>query len=126
MKNICLLGASGSIGKQSVDVIKRYPHLFNIVAVSVNKSIEYLEYLVNTFSSIKYVCIGQEDLYLKFKDEHPNITCFYGDEGLNQIAVVKETNYVINALVGFNLGSNKCSSSHIFFPLPTTALANIS
>lgn len=101
MKNICLLGASGSIGKQSVDVIKRYPHLFNIVAVSINKSIDYLEYLVNTFPSIKYVCIGVEELYLSFKDKHPNITCFCGDEGLKQIAVVKETNYVINALVGF-------------------------
>ena len=101
MKNICLLGASGSIGKQSVDVIKRYPHLFNIVAVSVNKSIDYLEYLVDTFPSIKYVCIGVYELYESFKNAHPNIICYYGDEGLNQIAVVEETNYVINALVGF-------------------------
>ena len=54
MKNICLLGASGSIGTQSVDVIKRYPNLFNLVAVSVNTSIDYLEELVNTFPSIKY------------------------------------------------------------------------
>ena len=101
MKNICLLGASGSIGTQSVDVIKRYPNLFNLVAVSVNTSIDYLEELVNTFPSIKYVCIGEYDLYKKFKLKHPNLICFYGDEGLNQIAVIKESNYLINALVGF-------------------------
>ena len=101
MKNICLLGASGSIGTQTVDVISRYPKLFNLVAVSVNKSIDYLEYLVNKFPSIKYVCIGKLDLYDEFKDKYPNITCFYGDEGLNEIATVKETNYVVNALVGF-------------------------
>ena len=101
MKKICLLGASGSIGKQSVDVIKRYPHLFELVAVTVNVSIEYLEYLVKTFNTIKYVCIGDYNLYLDFKNKHQNITCFYGDEGLNEIAKVKETNYVINALVGF-------------------------
>lgn len=101
MKNICLLGASGSIGKQSIDVIKRFPNLFNLVAVSVNKSIEYLEYLVNAFPSIKYVCIGKKNLYNDFKESHPNIICFYGDEGLNKISIVKETNYVINALVGF-------------------------
>ena len=101
MKNICLLGASGSIGTQTVDVISRYPKLFNLVAVSVNKSIDYLEYLVNKFPSIKYVCIGKLDLYNEFKDKYPNITCFYGDEGLNKIATVKETNYVVNALVGF-------------------------
>ena len=101
MKKICLLGASGSIGRQSVDVIKRYPHLFELVAVTVNVSIEYLEYLVNTFSSIKYVCIGDYNSYIDFKNKYPNIICFYGDEGLNEIARINETNYVINALVGF-------------------------
>ena len=63
MKNICLLGASGSIGKQSVDVIKKHPHLFKLVAASVNESVEYLEYLVNNFDSLKYVCIGNKDKY---------------------------------------------------------------
>lgn len=101
MKKICLLGASGSIGKQSVDVISKYPNLFELVAVSVNTSIEYLEYLVNSFKSIKYVCIGNKELYQDFKDKHLDLVCFYGDEGLNQIATIDETNYVINALVGF-------------------------
>lgn len=101
MKKICLLGASGSIGKQSVDVIKRYPHLFSLVAASVNESIDYLEYLVNEFSSLKYVCIGNKDKYDYFKNKYPNIKCFYGDNGLNEIAILSETNYVINALVGF-------------------------
>ena len=101
MKKICLLGASGSIGKQSVDVILRYPQYFELVAVSVNTSVEYLEYLVKNVKTIKYVCIGDEKLYLDFKNKYPNITCFNGDEGLNQIACVNETNYVINALVGF-------------------------
>ena len=40
MKNICLLGASGSIGTQTVDVISRYPKLFNLVAVSANSSVK--------------------------------------------------------------------------------------
>lgn len=101
MKNICLLGASGSIGRQSVDVIQRHPHLFKLIAVSVNESIEYLEYLVNTFSTIKYVCIGKKEYYDYFKNKYSNIICFYGDDGLNKIAIIKETNYVINALVGF-------------------------
>lgn len=101
MKKICLLGASGSIGKQSIDVINKYPNLFELFAVSVNTSIEYLEYLVNSFKSIKYVCIGNKELYQDFKDKHLDLVCFYGDEGLNQIATIDETNYVINALVGF-------------------------
>lgn len=101
MKKICLLGASGSIGKQSIDVISKYPHLFELVAVSVNTSIEYLEYLVENFKTIKYVCIGKEELFIKFKNKYPHLMCFCGDEGLNKIATIEETNYVINALVGF-------------------------
>ena len=101
MKKICLLGASGSIGKQSIDVISKYPKYFELVAVSVNTSTEYLEYLLETFNTIKYVCIGNKELYEVFKEKYKNIICFYGDEGLNQIAQLEETNYVINALVGF-------------------------
>ena len=101
MKKICLLGASGSIGKQSVDVINKHPHLFNLIAASVNESIEYLEYLVNNFTSLKYVCIGNYEKYEYFKNKYPHIICFYGDEGLNKIATLEEVNYVINALVGF-------------------------
>ena len=80
MKKICLLGASGSIGKQSIDVISKYPHLFKLVAVSVNTSIEYLEYLVETFKTIKYVCIGKEELFINFKNKYPHLICFYGAE----------------------------------------------
>lgn len=101
MKNICLLGASGSIGKQSVDVIKRHPHLFTLIAVSVNESIEYLEDLINDTPSIKYICVGKKEYKDYFENKYTHLTCFYGDEGLNQIATVEETNYVINALVGF-------------------------
>ncbi len=101
MKNICLLGASGSIGRQSIDVIKKHPKLFKLVAVSVNTSISFLEEIVKDINTIKYVCIGKKNLYEVFKNSHPNLICFYGDEGLNEIVQIEETNYLINALVGF-------------------------
>ena len=46
MKKIAILGVSGSIGKQSVDVIRQHQDLYSLVAASVNTSVKYLEELL--------------------------------------------------------------------------------
>ena len=47
MKKIAILGVSGSIGKQSVDVIRQHQDLYTLVAASVNTSVKYLEELLS-------------------------------------------------------------------------------
>ena len=101
MKKIAILGVSGSIGKQSVDVIRQHQDLYTLVAASVNTSVKYLEELLNEFPSLKHLCIGDYDLYKEFKEKHKDINVYYGDEGLKQIATLKDVDYVINAVVGF-------------------------
>ena len=46
MKNIVLLGASGSIGTQAIDVIKQHPELFNLIGISVNQNVDYVKELL--------------------------------------------------------------------------------
>ena len=53
MKKIAILGVSGSIGKQSVDVIRQHQDLYSLVAASVNTSIEYLEELIKMIEKKK-------------------------------------------------------------------------
>lgn len=101
MKKIAILGVSGSIGKQSVDVIRQHLNSYMLVAASVNTSIKYLEELILEFKTLKYVCIGDYNAYLEFKNKYPNINVYYGEEGLKRIATLDEVNYVINAVVGF-------------------------
>lgn len=101
MKKIAILGVSGSIGKQSVDVIRQHLNSYELIAASVNTSTSYLEELVNEFDSLKYVCIGNYEQYLNFKDKYPHLNVYHGDEGLIKIATLDEINYVINAVVGF-------------------------
>ena len=67
MRKIAILGVSGSIGKQSVDVIRQHQDLYTLVAASVNTSVKYLEELLNEFPSLKHLCIGDYDLYKEFK-----------------------------------------------------------
>lgn len=99
MKNIVLLGASGSIGTQAVDVIKQHPELFNLIGISVNQNVDYVKELLTTFNSIKYVNLGDNcdaSCLANF-----DITITYGQPGLEQLASIDEADYILNAVIGF-------------------------
>lgn len=100
MKNIVLLGASGSIGTQAIDVIKQHPELFNLIGISVNKNVDYVKELLTTFDSIKYVNLGDNcDASCL---ENFDITITYGQPGLEQLASIDEADYILNAVIGFD------------------------
>lgn len=99
MKKIVLLGVTGSIGMQTVDVCKNHPNKFSIVAVSAGRNIKQLESLLEDIE-IKYVCTIERQLELEKK--YPQITFFYGDQGLIQLAALEEYDILVNALVGFS------------------------
>ena len=98
MKKICLLGASGSIGGQTLDVIRKHPVDFSLVGFSVGKQVEKISEIIDEFNP-KYVCVKEniEGIHKQF----PNVTFFYGDEGLNELIKMCDCDMVINALVGF-------------------------
>ncbi|MEA4821042.1 MAG: 1-deoxy-D-xylulose-5-phosphate reductoisomerase, partial [Erysipelotrichales bacterium] len=100
---ICLtiLGASGSIGQQSIKVIKDNIQEFSLIGVSVNTNKEYLDYLIENFDTIKYVCIGKKMDLDYYKKKYDNITFFQGDEGLSELCKIKDNDLIVNALVGF-------------------------
>ena len=99
MKNIVLLGASGSIGTQAIDVIKQHPELFNLIGISVNQNVDYVKELLTTFDSIKYVNLGDNcDASCL---ENFDITITYGQPGLEQLASLDEADYILNAVIGF-------------------------
>lgn len=99
MKNIVLLGASGSIGTQAVDVIKQHPELFNLIGISVNQNVDYVKELLTTFDSIKYVNLGDNcDASCL---ENFDIAITYGQPGLEQLASIDEADYILNAIIGF-------------------------
>lgn len=100
MKKICVLGVTGSIGQQTVDVVRHHRDEFEIVAMSAGKNIDLLEKIMTVIHA-KHICVQkQEDMeYLqrKYKDVH-----FYcGQDGLIQIATLPQIDIVLNAIVGF-------------------------
>lgn len=97
-KRILLLGASGSIGKQSIDIIKEHSDQLELVGASVGSNVAYLEQLLNEFSLIFVYSINKcDELMEKFPDVH----FYYGEDGLCEIVKEKEYDLLENALVGF-------------------------
>ena len=100
MKRICLLGSTGSIGVNTLDIIERNSSRFEVVAVSCNSKIDLMEKILNRFSSIKYACVCK-GLTKEFANRFPHITFFEKEEGLIELIKASSPDMVVNALVGF-------------------------
>ena len=102
MKSILLLGASGSIGTQTIDVIINNPSKYNLVGFSVGKRIEYIDTILTKFENIKHICVQLENDYLNLKEKYQDINFYYGDDGLINLIKNVEFDMCVNALVGFS------------------------
>lgn len=99
-KNIILLGSTGSIGTQTLDVCRK--HGINVIALSANKSVKKLEEQIIEFNP-KYVCLTDEIAGNNFKTraKELGVELFVGKEGLVKLAQLDENDVVVlNAVVG--------------------------
>lgn len=99
MRTIILMGASGSIGKQTVDVIREHSVDLKLVGVTVGHNEKYLVELLDEFSDIKYAYTINRNLDLM--EKYPHIKFFYGESGLEDMAKLEDYTTLVNALVGF-------------------------
>ncbi len=97
-KNIAILGSTGSIGTQALEVISKLPERFEVYALSAGNNIKLLSEQIEKFSP-KYVCVqNKEDA--KFLSDKYNIKAFYGTEGLIKIANIEEIELILVAVSG--------------------------
>ena len=99
MKNISLLGASGSIGTQTLDVLRSHPDQFRLVAFSVGKNVDYAVKVIQEFSP-QIVSVQREEDVLKLQAVSGNTKVVYGSEGLLEVALHPDTDIVVNAVTG--------------------------
>lgn len=100
MIKISLLGATGSIGTQTVEVIKSHPEKFELVAMSVGRNIELALKQIHTLRP-KLVSVQLKEDYEKLLTEVPqNVKLVYGEEGLVEVAAYHEANILVNAIIG--------------------------
>ncbi|HBF0592650.1 TPA: 1-deoxy-D-xylulose-5-phosphate reductoisomerase [Clostridioides difficile] len=102
MKKISILGSTGSIGKQTLDVVRDNRDKFEIVAISANSNIELLLEQIVEFKP-KYVTVFEENKALKLKEMLPKnieIEVLAGMEGLKIISSLDEVDVLLTAVVG--------------------------
>ncbi len=101
MKKVIVLGSSGSIGKSTLDVIRRFPDKFKVTALCVHSSIDLLAEQVKEFKP-QTVAVGTEALAAKLKTLISNdIEILIGEEGYKQIARECDYDIYVGAMVGF-------------------------
>lgn len=112
MKKIILLGASGSIGTQTLDVIEHHPDQYELIAFSVGKRINEVHRILAKWP-VKYVCVGSYEDQKMLEKEYPQVHFMSGDEGLLELVSLDEGDWVVNALVGFvGLKPTLCAIEH--------------
>ncbi|MCD5416548.1 1-deoxy-D-xylulose-5-phosphate reductoisomerase [Candidatus Bipolaricaulota bacterium] len=101
-RRVVILGSTGSIGVQTLDVIERLnrkTHLFSVIGLSAGKNVDLLAEQIRRFSPIA-VSIedeeGAEELHRHFQ----TIEILVGEEGLSELARLKRADLIVNALVG--------------------------
>lgn len=99
MKYINLLGATGSIGTQTLDIIKEHGTEFSLVAMSCGKNISLAREIIQQFKPELVSTINKADAE-RLKSEFPSITFTYGLEGLMEVATYDKGNIVVNAVMG--------------------------
>lgn len=98
MKNIVILGSTGSIGTQTLDVCRM--HGFGVKALSAGSNVELLEKQAREFRP-EYVCIFHEEYYTDMKQRlsDTDIKVLCGMDGLCELARL-ECDIVVNSVVG--------------------------
>ncbi len=99
MKKISLLGATGSIGTQTVDIIAKHKEQFSLVAMSVGRNIALARKIIIDLSPELVSTIEKRDAET-LQTEFPNIQFVYGDQGLTEVAVFYKADILINGVTG--------------------------
>lgn len=113
VKNIVVLGSSGSIGRQTLDVVRRHPDRLNVVALAVHRSIDLLCEQIREFKPL-FAVVGDDALDQTARAEVRSrltglrdlqgraipVEVAFGSEAVERLCCVDGADLVVNALVG--------------------------
>ena len=100
MKKIGILGSTGSIGSQCLEIIKEHPHEFNLVFITANTNSNKLIEQAKYFKP-KYVCLANKDEYPKIKNSLSDTIILSGMEDMHNLCVDSKPDIILNAISGY-------------------------
>jgi 1-deoxy-D-xylulose-5-phosphate reductoisomerase len=99
-KRISILGSTGSIGRQALDVIANFPQRFKVTGISAGENIELLAHQARKFG-VRTVSVRNEDKARDLKKLLPgSVKIYCGEEGLDHLAETPDADLILMAVVG--------------------------
>lgn len=101
MKKLTILGATGSIGTQTLDVVRHNPQDFEIVALTASENVQKMAELVQEFRPA-YAVMKNEEKAQELREQIPTSECeiLFGMEGFIEVSTLPQTQVVVAAMVG--------------------------
>lgn len=103
-QQICILGSTGSIGTQALDVISQHPDRYEAYYLTANNSVEKLAQQAHQFNPAAVV-IANEAHYDELKNllaDRPDIKVYAGKQALNEVVEASPVDMVLASMVGFS------------------------
>lgn len=103
MKNIAVLGSTGSIGRQTLQVIEAYPDRFHVEVLTANNQVELLARQAIRFKP-NMVVIANEEKYSELTEllRKEDIKVYAGSEAIAQVVETSSIDMVVSAMVGYS------------------------
>ncbi len=120
MKKLAILGSTGSIGTQTLDIVREHPDKFKVTALTCGKNIKLLADQIREFSP-SAVCVSDPDDAETLRESFPDIEVVSGRDGLVYVAGHAEYDIIENSLVGM---AGLEPTYHAIMSGRTIALAN--
>ena len=100
MKKIGILGSTGSVGSQCLDLIADYRNKFDIEFITANSNADKIIAQARKFNP-KYVCILDEKKHQYLKKSLPNTEVIIGEDGMNELCKNKNIDIILNSVSGY-------------------------
>ena len=102
MKQLAILGSTGSIGTQTLEVVRAYPERYSVYALCANRSIDKLVEQALEFKP-EVVCIADESLYETLKERLSSLECkvWAGADSIAQMVTMPSIDIVVASMVGY-------------------------
>ena len=104
VKQLCILGSTGSIGTQTLDVVRAYPERYGVYALCANRSIDLLVAQAKEFHP-EVVCIADESLYETLSSQlsaiHFEGKVWTGADAIAEVVTMGSVDIVVAAMVGY-------------------------
>ena len=103
-QQICILGATGSIGTQALDVIEQHPDRYEVYALTANNRWEMLAEQARKFRPAAVIIANEEhyEALSKALENVPEVKVYAGKKALNEIVESSEIHMILTEMVGYS------------------------